>query len=145
MATPRGPACCDKTQANQAAAAYMGKARNCLNVSIQGPGLGMKLRARGQIPSNRKGNAKPNPSETNTASAATALWDRAKPSAAAMKGAVQGAATATASTPVKNAPDSPPRRTSPSPAVMEATSNRPERLSPTANTSSANPATASGD
>ena len=40
-----------------------------------------------------------------------------------MKGAVQGAATATASTPVKKAPVQPPRAASPSPAVMEPTSN----------------------
>ena len=58
---------------------------------------------------------------------------------------VQGAATATASTPVKKAPRLPPRDASPSPAVMEPISNRPDRLRPTAKTRSAKPATAMGD
>src|SRR3954469_1194203 len=145
MATPDGPACCDKTQANQAAAAYMGKAKNCLKVSIQGPGLGIKAKARGQIPNSRKGSEKPAPNDTHTARADGALGDKAKPNAAAMKGAVHGAPTAAASTPVKNAPVRPLRLARPSPAVMELTSKRPERLSPTANTSSAKPATAMGD
>src|ERR1041385_1708197 len=69
MATPHGPACCDKTQASQAAAAYMGKAKNCLKVSIQGPGLGMKLKARGHRPSSRNGKAKPTPSAMKTSRA----------------------------------------------------------------------------
>src|SRR5689334_9742902 len=119
MATPRGPACCDKTQASQAAAAYMGKAKNCLKVSIQGPGLGMKAKARGQMPKIKKGSEKPRPRQTNTASADTAFWESAKPKAAAIKGAVQGAATATAKTPVKKAPAKPLRLARPSPAVIE--------------------------
>ncbi len=50
------------------------------------------------------------------------LWVRAKPSAAAMKGAVQGAATATANTPVKKAPIGPDRCARLSPKVTEPTS-----------------------
>src|SRR5438477_7577404 len=103
-ATPRGPASCASTQTSQAAAAYMGKARNCLKVSIQAPGLGMKANKRGQKPSSRNGKAKPNPSAINTARADSALWVKAKPNAAAMNAAVQGAATATARPPAKNAP-----------------------------------------
>src|SRR5689334_5454597 len=72
-ATPRGPASCASTQTSQAAAAYMGNARNCLKVSIQAPGLGMKANKRGQAPSSKKGKAKPRPSATKTASADSAL------------------------------------------------------------------------
>ena len=96
ITTPRAPASCASTHTNQTAAAYIGKARNCLKVSIQGPGLGMKDSALGQMPSRMKGRAKPAPSATKIANADTALCVNAKPSAPAMKGAVQGAATATA-------------------------------------------------
>ena len=50
-----------------------------------------------------------------------------------MKGAVQGVATMTASTPVKKAPAVPPRaaRPWPTPAKRLENSNTPERLSPT--------------
>src|SRR3569833_236240 len=144
MITPVGPASCARTQTSQAAPPYMGKARNCLKVSIQGPGLGMKARARGHRPRSKNGRAKPTPSAMKISNAKGADNVRAKPSAAAMKGAVQGAATATASTPVKKAPTAPLRDANPPPAVMEPTSNRPERLRPTAKTSSAKPATAGG-
>src|SRR4029079_7789828 len=128
-------------QTSHAAAAYMGKARNCLKVSIQVPGLGIKASSRGHTPNNRNGKAKPSPNATNTASADSALCVKAKPSAAAMKGAVQGAATAAANTPVKNAPVMPLRPARPPPAVTLPTSNTPDRLRATANTSSAKPAT----
>ena len=49
-----------------------------------------------------------------------------------MKGAVQGAATATANTPVKNAPKGPVRWARLSPTVTEPTSNTPDRFRPTA-------------
>ncbi len=68
----------------------------------------------------------------------------AKPSAAAMKGAVQGAATATASTPVKNAPKGPERCASLSPTVIDPTSNTPDKFKPTAKINKAKPATAMG-
>ena len=50
-----------------------------------------------------------------------------------MKGAVQGVATTTASTPVKNAPAAPPRaaRPWPTPAKRPENSKTPERLRPT--------------
>src|SRR5579871_4678028 len=40
--TPSAPVCCARTHTNQAAEAYSGKARNCLRVFIQRPGLGSR-------------------------------------------------------------------------------------------------------
>ena len=94
----------------------------------------------------------PMPRLRNIIIAAARLCVSANPKAAAMKGAVQGAATATAKTPVKNAPREPLRfaRLSPSafarlsPSAIEPTSKTPERLRPTAKIKRANPATAIG-
>ena len=143
-ATPLAPASCASTQASHAAAPYIGKARNCFSRSIQGPGRGRNDKACGQTPKIMKGSAKPRPSARKIKSADTTLWVRAKPSAAAMKGAVQGAATATASTPVKKAPVTPAARARLSPTVTEPNSNTPDKLRPTAKISSAKPATAMG-
>ena len=143
-ATPLAPASCASTQVSHAAAPYMGKARNCFSRSIQVPGLGMKDKARGKSARIRNGRAKPKPSDRKISNADTVLCVRAKPSAAAMKGAVQGAATATASTPVKNAPTAPERDARLSPTVTEPNSNTPERFKPTAKISSEKPATAIG-
>ena len=69
-----------------------------------------------------------------------------------MKGAVQGAATTTASTPVKKAPAPPGRRDSRPPAPPSAnpcaampTLNTPDRFRPTASISRASPAITPGD
>ena len=64
-----------------------------------------------------------------------------------MKGAVQGVATTTASTPVKKLPVSPPRSASPLPADARRppTSNTPDRFRPIANSSVAMAATNTGD
>src|SRR6185369_9661032 len=135
---------CASTQTSQAAAPYIGKARNCFSFSIQGPGLGMKDKVFGQTPRIRKGSAKPMPSPRKISIAEVTLCVSAKPNAAAMKGAVQGAATATASTPVKKAPNGPERCARLSPTVIEPTSNTPDKFKPTAKISKAKPATAIG-
>ena len=97
-----------------------------------------------KTPRIRKGSAKPRPSERKIRSAEATLWVSAKPKAAAMKGAVQGAATATARTPVKKAPTAPLREARPPPIVTEPNSNRPDRFSPTPKIRSAKAATARG-
>ena len=56
-----------------------------------------------------------------------------------MKGAVQGAATATARTPVKKAPKGPERCVRPSPKVIVPTSKTPDKFRPTAKINSAKP------
>ena len=63
-----------------------------------------------------------------------------------MKGAVQGVATSTASSPVKKLPVCPPRIASPCPvpASRPPTSNTPDRFNPTANSSQLIPATKAG-
>ena len=62
-------------------------------------------------------------------------WVKATPRAAAMSGAVQGAATTAARTPVKKLPVAPDRPASdwPIPVQDPAISNTPARFSPTAN------------
>ena len=67
-----------------------------------------------------------------TAMATAAVWPSAKPTAAPMKGAVQGVATITASTPVKKEPPRPDRSASapPMPANRPPISNRPAKFSP---------------
>ena len=142
--TPLGPASCANTHVSQAAAPYIGKARNCFSRNIQVPGLGRNDSARGQRPRIKNGSAKPMPRLKKISIAEAVLCVRANPSAAAMNGAVQGAATATARTPVKNAPSGPERAARLSPMVIEPTSNTPERLRPTAKINSAKPATATG-
>ena len=80
--------------------------------------------------------------------AAGAGMTRAAPRAKAMKGAVQGAATTTASTPVKKAPDPPgrrDRREPPSRCSPPPISKAPARFSATASIRSASPATTAGD
>ena len=108
-----GPASCASTQTSQAAAAYMGKARNCLKRQHPGAGLGHEgQRARPQAQEQER-QRKADAQRHEHRSADSAPCVRAKPSAAAMKGAVQGAATATASTPVKKAPGKPLARGQP--------------------------------
>ena len=80
-----------------------------------------------------KGAAMPSPRNRKTLKAASGGWVRAKPSAGAMKGAVQGAATTTARAPVKAAPARPSleARPAPTPWTEVPISNTPERLRPT--------------
>ena len=54
--------CTMNTHINQRAVAIMGKAKNCLSVSIQAPGLGRALIHSGFKASNKYGPAKPKPS-----------------------------------------------------------------------------------
>ena len=89
----------------------------------------------------------PAPIMANTVSAAAVLWVNAKPSAAPMKGAVQGEATSAASTPDSSAsavgclsvaPATPLGSTLPN-------SNTPDKLRPITKNSSASSVTTSGD
>mmetsp|Transcript_23223 Transcript_23223/g.54973 ORF Transcript_23223/g.54973 Transcript_23223/m.54973 type:complete len:221 (+) Transcript_23223:2387-3049(+) len=132
-ATPSGPACWASTHSSQTTAAYIGKARACLKVSIHAPGRGSQRWAAGQNASTRKGRARPRPSARNTASITAAGWASAKARAAPMKGAVQGVATTAASTPVKKLPVNPLRaaRPEPRPVKLPPISNSPERFNPT--------------
>src|SRR6202041_3220550 len=81
------------SQASHSAVAYIGKARNCRKVDIHAPGFGRRRNNTGEYPIATKGAAKPIPSATNTRSDTRADCVSAKPSAAAINGAVQGAAT----------------------------------------------------
>ncbi len=87
----------------------------------------------------------PRPIAPNTASVAGGGIASAAPIAAAMKGAVHGVATSTASTPVMNAPRWPLRAASVLPsATGPPIAYTPERLSPTASISHAIAATKPG-
>ncbi|MNR09974.1 hypothetical protein D3C85_1262000 [compost metagenome] len=70
----------------------------------------------------------PSPSPANTSMPASGGRTSAVPSAAAMKGPVQGVATKAASTPVQKAPRAPPLLVSSAPALMVPSSNNPARL-----------------
>ncbi len=135
------------THSSHAAVPYIGKARTCLNVSIQAPGRGKSRRSAGAKLIAVKGAAKPRPRPTNTKRAAGGLWVRAKPSAGPMNGAVQGAATTTASRPVKNEPTSPPwdARPCPAPVPGKVASNTPDMLSATKSMTRARAPTTTGD
>ena len=76
----------------------------------------------------------PAPRAANTSSATAGGWVMAKPRAVPMRGAVQGLATTTASTPVKKLPLIPPRFASPLPVFMmlPPNSTRPDRDRPMA-------------
>ena len=79
----------------------MGIAMICLKRTIQGPGFGSQRVHTGTSVRMSQGRAMPRPSARNTAEAVTVLCVTAYPSAAPIKGAVQGDATTTASTPVQ--------------------------------------------
>ena len=61
------------TQSSHAAAPYIGKASNCLKVSIHAPGFGNTRSNAGTNPIDTKGSAKPIPSATKIRSAVAAL------------------------------------------------------------------------
>ena len=79
----------------------------CLKRTIQGPGFGSQRVHTGTSVRMSQGRAMPRPSARNTAEAVTVLCVTAYPSAAPIKGAVQGDATTTASTPVQKLPAGP--------------------------------------
>ena len=79
--------------------ANIGKAISCLKVSIHAPGRGIQRRMPGKKLPNRIGKARPTPIAMNNSKACSAGSWMAYPSDAPMKGAVQGDATSTASTP----------------------------------------------
>ena len=83
--------------------ASMGNARAWRRVTIQMPGLGKACATAGTQLANKKGKAKPRPMQANTDKACQAGMVIATPKDAPINGAVQGEATATASTPDTNA------------------------------------------
>ena len=89
----------------------------------------------------------PSPRVAKTASACHAGKVTAKPSEAPMKGAVQGEATATASTPVSSESTTGcrARTAATEPGSTEPSSNTPARLSPISVNSAASVATTAGD
>ncbi len=139
--------CTSNTQSSQAAVPYIGKASRCFSVSIQAPGLGNSRIRAGMKVTATNGAAKPRPRAVNIKRAAGALWVRAKPSAVAMNGAVQGAATTTASMPVKKAPARPPLAASdpPAPWPGRVVSNTPDMFSATSSMTKASAPTTAGD
>ena len=127
---------------------YIGKASSPFSRSIHGPGRGRRASSRGVRLTSTNGRASPSPSIRNTTSAIGHGIRSAAPSAKAMKGAVQGAATTTASMPVKKAPAAPGSRASgPEPAACRPAPmwKTPERFSATASISSDSPAMTAGD
>ena len=104
---PLRESCCDSTQSSQTAARPTGIAITFFSVSIQAPGFGSHFTQPGKMVRRSHGSAMPNPSTRNTVTAMAAGCESAKPSAAPMKGAVQGLATMTARIPVKKLPRRP--------------------------------------
>ena len=92
------------THTSHTAVANSGKASAWRSVTIHAPGRGRRASRPGSSASSRYGAAMPSPSAVKIASASAAGRASAKPSAAPMNGAVQGVATSTASTPVRNEP-----------------------------------------
>ena len=111
--TAPDPASAARTETIQTAAAIMGNAIAWRRTSIQGPGLGMRAASPGTADSRRKGAAIPSASAVKTPSDAPTEWDRAYPTAAPMKGAVQGVATAVANIPLRKEAAPPFPRTLP--------------------------------
>jgi hypothetical protein len=95
------PTCTPSTHTSHTTVANIGKAISDLKCCIQAPGRGSARVNAGQTLAARKGSAMPTPSAANTASACMGGMVRAAPSETPMNGAVQGLATATASTPVR--------------------------------------------
>ena len=126
------PLCLPATHNSQTAVRYSGKAMTCLSVSIQAPGLGSQLLAAALLLMATIGAAIPTPSAAKIISALTGGWVRAKPSALPIKGAVQGLATTTASTPVKKLPRVPGALARPAPRFIQRfpKSTRPESERP---------------
>src|SRR5665213_3820208 len=104
----------------------------CLKVSIQRPGLGRTFSVCGKADNSRYGAERPNATKLKTMEDWTAGKVSADPSAGARKGALQGAATTVANTPVKNDPLYPFLccRFEPVPVRKMPNSKTPLRLSP---------------
>ena len=99
--------CLPKTQINQTAVKYSGKAKNCLKRSIHTPGFGNQFDRLGKQVIASIGKAIPRPKKINVLIAIIEDWVKAKPSAVPIKGAVQGLATTVASNPVMKEDDKP--------------------------------------
>ena len=94
--------CLPTTQSNHKAVKNRGKAKNCLKVSIQGPGFGSLEVRLGNHVRAMKGSAIPNPRNAKTSNATYIGCEMANPNAGPINGAVHGLATVVANTPVKN-------------------------------------------
>ena len=141
------PACCPSTHTSQTTVANIGKAISTLKCAIHTPGRGSSRASCGKALAARKGKAMPRPSAPKTASACAVGKVTAAPSDAPMKGAVQGEATATASTPVSNESMTGlrARAAAHEPGSTEPNSNTPARFSPIKVNSAASTATTAGD
>src|SRR5579859_8250544 len=89
------------------AVASIGKPMATLNFSIQTPGFGKNFSHAGFQLSTTYGAARPSPTNRKIRTISDEPWAKAKPSAGARNGAVQGVASAVASSPLKNAPGAP--------------------------------------
>ena len=144
---PSTPLKWPRTQTSQTTVASMGKAMKRRRVSIQAPGRGSQLPTTGTHAATRNGSASPSPKAAKIPSACAAGRLIAYPSDAPMKGAVQGEAMATASTPERNASTTGWR------ACRDASrcgntlpiSNTPARFSPSSVNRVASKATTAGD
>src|SRR5690606_8513808 len=99
---PSSPTNLLRTHNNQITVANNGKAKNCRNFSIQGPGLGKSADNPGLTARSKKGAASPAPNPRTIAIACSAGKVADAPRAAPINGPVHGAATNTANTPVPN-------------------------------------------
>ena len=96
------PACCAKTQDNHKTVKAMGNPKQALKVTIQAPGLGIKLTAFGNQPMSNMGKDRPSPSIENKSMPCQVGILKASPIEAPMNGAVQGVAIKTDKAPLKN-------------------------------------------
>ena len=118
-----------------------------LKCSIQTPGRGRSRATAGQALATKYGSAMPRPSAANTAMPCADGRATAAPSEAPMKGAVQGEATATASTPVRKESTIGCRARAAAQLLgsTEPNSNTPARFKPIKVKSAASTATTAGD
>ena len=122
------PPNCAVSHTSASAVSAMGSAIARRKRSIHAPGLGSMRRSAGTKPMSRNGKASPSPRAANNNSASGAGSSNAAPSAAAMKGPVQGVAATAASSPVAKAPRT-PERPCPLPVSMLGSSKIPAKLS----------------
>ena len=146
-AAPSMPDCCPSTHTSHTTVANIGKAIAVLKCTIHTPGRGSARATGGHAVAARYGSAMPRPSAAKTDSACPVGKVTASPSEAPMNGAVQGEATATASTPVtaESTMGWRARAASHEPGNTEPSSNTPARFNPISVNKPASTATTTGD
>ena len=97
----------DNTQNNHIAVPNIKNEKNCFKYFIHSPGFGKNSISLGKIAIRKYGNANPSPRNRKISIEKVLDCTNAYPNAAPMNGAVQGEATKTDKTPVKNEPDAP--------------------------------------